>query len=278
MKTNLQKPQSSLDDWNQGDYTYDCNNFYFLGSNGVKNLDTQKMLLEQPFNIKGCVLISQTCDIIREPNIIPNVSVCPLVEVSNNRIKEISGGRAPRFGLIPSLQNNLAIDFSYIMNVSKELLIFWKPNIGFKSSLQLENFTKSLTNIYNRFAFPENFIELLSPIRKVIHNKHDKNSELGKALRSIRELRVLPYADWSETQCIPISFLVIIENVEMREIDDLNEIEDILLENVFSKINWENYPYTVSENFLILDTDENITMDVYFKSHSLSFNMISSFI
>jgi hypothetical protein len=91
-----------LAEWQQGDFSLDCGDFLFRDlpepidggeDDGGAVFDSE---------VVGFAVISQTCDVVRDPERVPYVSVCPMVAVDGKRIGEIERGQAPRFGFLGS--------------------------------------------------------------------------------------------------------------------------------------------------------------------------------
>ena len=89
----------------------------------------------------------------------------------------------------------LVADFGRLMSISKALLSSWKRVDGFSAEAAALNFARGLERAYGRFAFPDAFNESIRPLEDAIKSKFWKEgSPLGKALRSLVELRVRPSA------------------------------------------------------------------------------------
>lgn len=164
----------------------------------------------------GFVVVSQTCDIVSDPSKFGFVAVCPLVQVDATRIKEIARGRAPRLGFVEHAPDGFVADLARPMTVSKQLLTSWGRRNGFSDRNQALEFSRSLERAFGRFAFPDAFNNAIRPLLSKVTSKYGKpDSPLGKALRSLSELRVRPSKDW-EADDVLVQFFLIFEPKEKR--------------------------------------------------------------
>lgn len=262
--------QNRLAEWQQGDFALTCDEFLFLDL-AEDGEDPYEPVFDE--GVGGCVVISQTCDVVREINILPNVTVCPLVKIDAQRRVDIEKGLAPRYGLLDNLPDDTVADFSRAMSVSKKLLVTWKRERGCTDEKLAVEFAGSLERFFGRFAFPDAFNESLKSLRKAIYSKHEKNSDLGRALRSIREIRVHPHASWTDDKSVPVTFLVILEEQIDREVESRDEILKAVSDK-FTGIEW-NHPFEPHDNGLYLTTLSDMTASEYLNSYPLGLNALS---
>jgi len=269
-KALLDDNQNRLAEWQQGDFTFDCTEFLFLDQSEDKNEPYEPLL---DAGIEGCVVISQTCDIVRDSTKIPNVIVCPLVKIDAQRVIDVEKGMAPRYGFLANVPEGIVVDFSRAMSVSKNLLIGWKQNRGCTNDDELLEFATSLERFFGRFAFPDAFSDSLRSLRSIVYGKHEKNSDLGRALRSIRELRVYPHEDWTNKESVPVTFYLVLEIEEDRELTDRNVIWKEISEKL-KNIEWVA-PFSLHENEMYLTTLTDMTAAEYLGSYPLDLNALS---
>ncbi len=247
-----------LAEWQQGDFAIDCGDFVFrdLAAPGSEDGDDGGAVLDS--EVVGFAVISQTCDVVRAPVIVPYVSVCPLVTVDKRRIGDIESGRAPRFGLLSSTPEDVVVDFSRIMSISKPLLVLWTRQRGCTDERRQLEFARSLESFFGRFAFPDEFVESLGSLRNAIFRKYPRgDSDFGRALRSIRDLRVLPHASGTDRESIPITFLAILEDRARRELKERGAIEKLIRPKIES-IRWKP-PFSLHRDGLYVATLADIT-------------------
>ncbi|MDE0101979.1 MAG: hypothetical protein OXN89_06335 [Bryobacterales bacterium] len=64
-----------------------------------------------------------------------------------------------------------------------------------------------------RTAFPNDFVQFASPLMRRMSSKHDKQSDEGRALRSLREIRVRAAPSW-DADAVELLFWFIREEGE----------------------------------------------------------------
>lgn len=263
-----------LAEWQQGDFSLDCGDFLFRDlpepidggeDDGGAVFDSE---------VVGFAVISQTCDVVRDPERVPYVSVCPMVAVDGKRIGEIERGQAPRFGFLSATPEGVVADFSRTMSVTKELLVSWHKKRGCEDENQQLEFARALETFFGRFAFPDDFVASVASLRKAILSKYSKGeSELGKAVRSIREIRVFPHASWSDKTSVPITFIAVLDDEGERELADREEIEKQIWPKI-SAIDWQG-PFSLHDDGLYLATLADLTAADYLNSYPLDVNSLS---
>ncbi len=265
-----------LADWQQGDFSLECGKLVFRDVVESDDEIGEESDCFDEETVLGFVVISQTCDVIRDPvdTFHKFVSVCPLVEIEIKNLSNIEKGKVPRFGLIANTPENVVVDFSRTMSVSKELLVTWERQCGCPSEKEQLLFSKSLERFFGRFAYPDAFNDSLIPFRNAVHNKYYKNSLFGKALRSIRELRVCPHANWNSPDSVPITLIVVLDEEIEREIKDRNEIYK-QIKPIIDEINWKT-PFSLHEEQGIrLAGLRDLTASEYLDSYPLDLNSLS---
>ncbi len=263
-----------LAEWQQGDFSLDCGDFLFRDlpepidggeDDGGAVFDSE---------VVGFAVISQTCDVVRDPERVPYVSVCPMVAVDGKRIGEIERGQAPRFGFLSATPEGVVADFSRTMSVTKELLVTWDKKRGCEDENQQLEFARALETFFGRFAFPDDFVASVASLRKAILSKYSKGeSELGKAVRSIREIRVFPHASWSDKTSVPITFIAVLDDEGERELADREAIEKQIWPKI-SAIDWQG-PFSLHDDGLYLATLADLTAADYLNSYPLDVNSLS---
>lgn len=263
-----------LAEWQQGDFSLDCGDFLFRDlpepidggeDDGGAVFDSE---------VVGFAVISQTCDVVRDPERVPYVSVCPMVAVDEKRIGEIERGQAPRFGFLSATPEGVVVDFSRTMSVTKELLVSWHKQRGCEDENQQLEFARALETFFGRFAFPDDFVASVASLRKAILSKYSKGeSDLGKAVRSIREIRVFPHASWSDETSVPITFIAVLDEEGERELADREEIEKQIWPKI-SAIDWQG-PFSLHDDGLYLATLADLTAADYLNSYPLDVNSLS---
>lgn len=264
---------AGLYEWQQGDFSLDCGDFLFRDiSEQTNGVDDGGAVFDS--SVVGFAVISQTCDVVREPERIPYVSVCPMVTVDAKRIEDIARGQAPRYGFLSETPEGVVVDFSRTMSITKELLVSWKRQRGCKDERQQLEFARALEAFFGRFAFPDDFVASVVSLRKAILSKYPKaDSDLGKAMRSIREIRVYPHASWADKVFVPITFIAVLDDEDKREVVNRKEIARHILPKI-NEIKWVG-PFSLHENGLHLATLNDLTATEYLNSYPLDLNTLS---
>ncbi len=264
-----------LADWQQGDFSLECGGLVFRDVAGIDDDTGEETDICCDEAVLGFVVISQTCDVIRDPanTSLKYVSVCPLVEIDFEGLSSVEKGKVPRFGLIANTPDNVVVDFSRTMSVSKELLVSWEKQRGCPLEKEQLQFARSLERFFGRFAYPDAFNDSLISLRKAVNNRYDKNSIFGKALRSIRELRVYPHASWNSPDSVPVTLIVILDEEIEREIKDRDKVYEQIKLKV-NEIDWKA-PFSLHEQEIHLAELRDLTAVDYLNSYPLDLNSLS---
>ena len=265
---------NNLSEWRQGDFTRDCTEFVFhkkqLGTNS--NLEGKNHTSRCSQKIVGCVVVSQTCDIVSNSKLKRHVIVCPLIEVDSGKFKETKAGRTPIYGYLPNIGENVVVDFSRFMSIQKEQFASYKRELGWDVDRQLINFSSSLARVFNRYAFPDKFNQIMDNFRIKVYKSH-KDPKFSRILESISEFRVYPHSHWYDLESIPISFLAILESDFDAENISSVEIRNSLMTEI-DDIKWVK-PFEGHIDILDVVEKSSISVDHYEKSYKFDFDFIS---
>lgn len=205
-------------EWRQGDFALAVGSFLFGDIPEDANEGSIGAFFDK-VDPAGFVVVSQTCDIVSDPKKLSSVAVCPLVAVDAKRIDEIVRGRVPRLGFVEHAPDGTVADLARPMTISKQLLSTWVRVRGFSDPEKGLEFARSLERCFGRFAFPNAFNESIRPLQDKIRSKYGSpGSSLGKALRSLVELRVRPSAAWDSGE-VRVQFLLIFGPEEKRALE-----------------------------------------------------------
>lgn len=196
--------QVALTPWQQGDCALGVSGF-------VYRLDARRSVTAEirsdpetsdvvEAEVPGFVVLSQTCDIQRAVTQRPYVEVCALIECPDGiAIEEIRRGLRPQFAYVPGVADHgLIADLDQVMTIEKPLLASWTRVSGCKDDSDLRAFASSVSRKFSRFAFPDDFVAALRKLTDLVKHKHGKpESDEGKALRGLREIRVAATPSWT---------------------------------------------------------------------------------
>jgi hypothetical protein len=196
------KIDAALTDWRQGDLALEEPWFVHVGdpsaplSEVAAQADAEGIQALQSEAV-GLVIITQTCDIVRNCTERPYIEVAPLVRVSAEHLHEVRRGRRPAHATLPALvQSSLVADLDRVMTVEKSIVASWKRTAGYTSDADGRTFAQALARKRVRFAFPDDFTAFAKRLQGRLTDKHDKNTDEGRALRALREIRVHAALSW----------------------------------------------------------------------------------
>ncbi len=192
---------ASLREWRQGDLALEESRFVHVGD-GAAPLTAaaaeaaggaQALTSE----VLGLVVLTQTCDIVRSCVTRPYVEVAPVVRVSEDDLHQVKRGRRPAHATLPALEKDLLVaDLDRVMTVEKSIVASWKRTPGFTRDADGRAFAQALARKRVRFAFPDDFTLLAKKLQARLGEKHDKNTDEGRGLRALREIRVCASPSW----------------------------------------------------------------------------------
>lgn len=199
---------TALGEWCQGDCVLEDQWFVYrfnpqrpltADSNDVTQENTEIDLAE--CRVRGFAIVTQTCDIVRKCVDRPFVEVAPLVEVEKQRLYEIKKGRRPQYAYIQGVaEHRLVADLDRVMTVEKAVVSEWKRTPGCQNYQDTRSLRQALARKRIRFAFPDDFTLFASKLQRRMQEKHEKETSEGKALRSLREIRVRAEPSWNASQ------------------------------------------------------------------------------
>ncbi len=150
-------------------------------------------------NVRGVVMLSQTCDVVRSCRKRPFVEVSPLIEVNEQRLEEIRRLKRPAFAYIPTAADrNLVADLDRVMTMEKSLIAGLSHNTGCRTDDDRRNFANALARKRTRFAFPDEFVAAAQNLKNRLIDKHNSNSVEGAHCRALQEIRVSAKPSWDD--------------------------------------------------------------------------------
>lgn len=202
----IQEVDTALRDWCQGDCVLGENWFVYrfdpqrpLTSESADVAQEETDLAES--EVKGFVVVTQTCDIVRSCKDRPFIEVVPLVEVDEQKLYEIQRGKRPQYAYIRGVAElNLVADLDRVMTVEKAVVAKWQRKQGCRNDDEIRLLGQALARKRIRFAFPDDFVIFANKLQKRMQDKHDKSSVEGNALRALREIRVSAAPSWNASE------------------------------------------------------------------------------
>lgn len=199
----IQTVDAALEQWQQGDFV--LGEHWFVQrfnpkspltpeSTDVAQEDTDLAESE----VRGFVVVTQTCDIVRSCSQRPFVEVVPLVEVDEQLLYEIKRIKRPQYAYIPGVAElNLVADLDRVMTVEKAVVAEWERKPGCRNDDEIRALGQALARKRARFAFPDDFNQISQKLQTRMRDKHDKSSPEGEALRALCEIRVRADPSWN---------------------------------------------------------------------------------
>lgn len=151
--------------------------------------------------VTGYVVITQTCDIVRDCKARSYVELCPLVAVKPSTVKETRLLRRPAFAFVPGASDkNLVADLDRIVTVEKSFLSNFELTAGCKDDSERRAFADALARHRTRPAFPDDFNECMGPVRDHLKKIHRGTDAEGLLIQSVGEIRVSASPNWDAEQ------------------------------------------------------------------------------
>lgn len=201
-------------DWRQGDCVVGEHWFLFRLDVAAPLTRASADAAEQgadagEFEVRGFMVATQTCDIVRRSADRPFIEVSPLVEVDLGKLAEIRRGRRPNYTYVPGVPDqDLVADLDCVMTLEKAVVANWERIEGCRDDGESRRLAQALARKRARVAFPDDFVMFASKLTKRLSSKHDKGSDEGRALRSLREIRVRAAPSW-DAASVELTFLFI---------------------------------------------------------------------
>lgn len=186
--------EAALMRWQQGDVV-DVGGFLKVD----QDPETQK--LRPVITNTRCVILTQTCDLVRSPDERPDVVLAPLVPISQAAdLEAIKKGRYPRYAWVAGAGVDVVVDLDAAMTLTKDVLVRANRTRGLLNSHQARRFARSVGRKYQRAALPDDVVELLRPLEANVKRKHDREASPEGRLfnEQLDDIRVeIDPDDWS---------------------------------------------------------------------------------
>lgn len=204
---------AALQNWRQGDITLDAGlEFLHFGDltrpHSPASLQMAAALTEAgealtadpaPLldEVVGLVVLSQTCDVVRNCQNRPFIEVAPLVRLDADAVEAARRLKSPAFAYVPAVaQHGLVADLDRVMTVEKALVARWNRVPGWTTDEEIRTFAQALSRKRMRFAFPDDFVAAARKLQARLADKHNRDSDEGKHLRALSEIRVRAAPSW----------------------------------------------------------------------------------
>ncbi|MET9041728.1 hypothetical protein ABZX34_02300 [Streptomyces sp. NPDC004362] len=159
----------------------------------------------------GVVIISQTCDVV-QPNK-PYLQVAPIARVPANLAKQAAKGAMPGYVAVPEAGYDAFADLDNIATVSKAHLALLVPQRGVADVAAMRIFGMRVGRRFSRFAFPDEVVPWLEPLKSSVLSKAGKTSSpLGRVLdERVESLRLECAPSWDAGLPYQLTLLVVVK-------------------------------------------------------------------
>lgn len=182
-------------------------------------------ILEAPH---GVVIISQTCDLIRDDR--PLVHVAKRAQLTSSAKALASSGKMPRYIALPAIGDNEFADLDHLYSLHKNLLASQERIASVRDATESAKFGQGVGRYFSRFAFPNEIHEFFSPLARHIHSKAGSHeSPEGRLINRVVQLRLQSLSGW-ETPPYDLQLIVIVDSTALPMIpdDELPEFDEEL--------------------------------------------------
>ena len=209
----VRRIDAALAEWRQGDLALDERWFSHAADPALALTDESGQagdgLQLITSEVEGLVMVTQTCDIVRSCIGRPFVEVVPLVQVDPAVHHEVVRCRRPAYAVVPAVSaQHLVADLDRGMTVEKSVVASWNRTPGWTTDHQSRAFAQTLARKRVRFAFPDDFSHFAGRLQRRLREKHDRQSDEGRALRALLEIRARAAPSWDADQ-VTLTFLFV---------------------------------------------------------------------
>lgn len=216
--------------------------------------------------IEGLVVLTQTCDLVRSCRNRPYVEVAPLIKVSEQVMEEARLLKRTALAYIPCKASDcLVADLDRIMTVEKGVVAGWTRIRGCNTAEESRQFREAIGRKRSRNPFPDQFVIAIEAMKNRLLQKHNKETEEGAHLNSLREIRVLAIPSWDDTNVSIRFFFIKIEDPD-------SATWDTYIKSWLSRFK-QGLGYTVRD-YLITDLS-GLSADDYLNSERLDLDSAS---
>lgn len=143
-----------------------------------------------PHEVDEVVVLSQTCDLQFTTATDYLCLLAPVVVVEPVLAREALRGHRPGLAALPWPGDDRVADLARITTVERSV-IAGQSSVGKPQSAQERlDFAESVRRYLTRAALPDEIVTVLKPFLRRIQERNDKNSDEGRCLNLVLELRL----------------------------------------------------------------------------------------
>ena len=280
----VERIEKALREWRQGDATLDVGTFLVhLADKRTPltneardavargDVDSCEDVFEVLSPVKGLVVISQSCDIVRECSRSECVEVSALVRVEDDvTFEAVRKRRRLRYAYLPGLADRkLVADLEKTMSVEKAVVAGWSRIEGCRTDRERATFAEALARKRGRFAFPDEFNVGLRGFRDRVRRVEGKKTPAGDLVAALDEIRVQASPHWGAAK-VTVFFWFL---AEPAKIADFNAARGII-QGWMNAMNLSG-GFALAEPAFDVVEPQDMTVEQYQASHALDYDDIS---
>ncbi len=280
----IERIESALRVWRQGDATLDVGTFLVhladkrtpLSADARDavargEVDADENVFEVLSPVRGLVVVSQSCDIVRKCSKSECVEVSPLVLIEDERqIEAIRKRQRTRYAYLPGLADRkLVVDLERSMTVEKAVVAGWSRVAGCMTDRERATFAEALARKRRRFAFPDGFNGGLKKFRDRIKRAEGKTTAEALLIAALDEIRVQASPNW-EGAGVTVFFWFLLER---DKITDFNVARGVV-QDLMNAVQLSGEFALAEPGFRIVEP-QDMTVEEYQTSHALDYDDIS---
>lgn len=151
--------------------------------------------------VQGLVMLTQTCDVVRNCEKRPFVEVAPLVKLKAHEVEEVRRLKRPAYAYVPAVADDLLVaDLDRTMTIEKSVVAQWERVPGWETDQEIRDFVQAVSRKRSRFAFPNDFVRAMGSLQKRFTGQYREQSEEGAHLRALREIRIRAAPSWGHDE------------------------------------------------------------------------------
>jgi len=171
-------------------------------------------------SVEAIVLLTQTCDIVRNSDERSYIQVCPVLLVDQEKADQAASGELVRYAALPWYTSNAVADLDRMMTIEKGMLAGFEKLASWSHDLEIVKFQNSIVRRYERFAFPNEFNKGMSKLKKKITSRHGKPSSIeGVLFSKILQVRVEAELSWN-AQSYTVLFHFILSSSDLQRLPE----------------------------------------------------------
>jgi hypothetical protein len=167
----------------------------------------------------GVAAISQSCDAAQASR--NRIHVAPVIHLKGADATAAAAGKRISYAALSELGAGHFVDLETVVTLPKAVLGAAPRTRGVIKDEHVRRFAGSVARKYGRFAFPDEVVRALDPLRDVLRSKaRREQSALGRILADIYGIRVEAAAPGWETPPYDLQLIVIFEPGVVPEFSD----------------------------------------------------------